>query len=430
MSTTKLTQAERMKLHRANKRKQLGEEEYKRQQAFKKRQYRMKKKQLLVNEAGEEVKSQDESTASFTYKDKQNMINNFLAEISSHLQKVDISLPDNQNQVIEYVKNNITQVQQSVINLKNCNNLAKQITENKIKDKGKKMLVSTTKNNLNFIGTIYNHLYNEQFDCSDFRFLETDFDRVIYYIESSESTVGGIKKKLSSIKAILRYLGGYQELYNRYTTEFERYKVLTDKKSKENLFNKEELEKYISWPDTQKLRADVLNNPKSTLREKLVMILYTTDAPRRVEFSQFMVLKKTGSLSSIKKLKDEANYLHLPSGNIVMNKYKTYTDYGQYTYKLNPEYVPLLKQLLKDTPNNTRLFSRQDGEFYKTSPNYIVDTFSKYSGKRTGVKILRHSYITWLKNTQPNMTLNKKEEYITKLGHNNEEFDKYYKVNV
>ena len=319
---------------------------------------------------------------------------------------------------------------QEYINQENCLELARQITDKKNLTNKRQIKVDTAVINLKMIGRIYRDMYDLEWDCKNFDWLREDVSNVIKHINNSTDNVGGIKRKYSAILVVLKHFE-LQSLYDTYYQQFDKYKTKVRNDIEENTLSNFERENGLDWETIiSQVRPVILKT--GSLKEKIMILLYTDIPPRRNEFLQYMKLITKGSLKQALNLDPEFNYFHLKTGNIVVNKYKptARSIYGQQVLKYPTRNVKLIKQLLsKNFKNGDLLFSNRENKPLK-SFNKISPMFQKYTGKMLGSRLLRHSFVTNYVKLNPAMTIKQKKEIARQLGHSAGLFDEYLKVGL
>lgn len=142
----------------------------------------------------------------------------------------------------------------------------------------------------------------------------------------------------------------------------------------------------LKWFDVLALN----NKAKEALspQDYLIYCLYTLQPPVRADYANMKIIKYYS-----KKYKDDTtqNYclLHKDTGKFIFNVYKTAKRYGQVIVDIDDDLLGLIQRtctgasvLLPGVNTNNTLSKR------------VISIFETLAGKKMGIGLLRHSYIT------------------------------------
>lgn len=157
--------------------------------------------------------------------------------------------------------------------------------------------------------------------------------------------------------------------------------------------------------------------------------LYSLQPARRVEFTQYLKL-----VYNDKNLPNGFNYLIVDKKTknpkkFILKKYKTFSDYGAAELKIvHKGLKQILKTYIKDIEEGELLFPNKTGKPYKSFSGEISDAFFKASGKKIGVDILRHIWISeFLSKTR---TIEEKQRFAKLMGHDKITAEFYLRVDA
>ena len=227
----------------------------------------------------------------------------------------------------------------------------------------------------------------------DIDFLK-DSKKVIDWIESSKYALNSRKAIYIAIVATLKSVDGsnvepYRQQMDKANTQ------VSDNYNDQTLSKSEEL-KWLPWSQildaVEKARLAV--EDIWTLQEYVVLALYTLQAPARLDYGEMKVV-----------LVEPAN----PVGNYLVwskrpyfyfSEYKTFKVYGVMKIELSPalanvleEWLPYIYQHLLEDRQGAPLGAVALGQL-------IISTFQKHCGKKIGVSMLRHSYISYVRSKE------------------------------
>jgi hypothetical protein len=209
----------------------------------------------------------------------------------------------------------------------------------------------------------------------------------------------------SYVSAILHVLKGRSEKERKPYTDM--LSKLWSEIKKPQTLGGERHDEMLSWKDVLSLRNDAKD--KLSPEEYLTYCLYTLNPPARADYAGMELSAKY----TIGMRRDRTkNYCILGDKNayFIFNVYKTATKHGQVRVDASPE----LFQVLRDTTqvSSGQLLSVQ-------TPNAltkrVIRIFEKLSGKKMGIGLLRHSFITdYLAQPRP---IQEKEIVARKMMH-------------
>ena len=218
-----------------------------------------------------------------------------------------------------------------------------------------------------------------------------DTQKVIDWIESSKYAINSKKAIYIAIVGTLKAQEGY---------DLEPYRAKMDSYNKEVVANyetqtlsKSEETKYLPW--TQILdaveKARVAVEDIWTLQEYIILALYTLMPPVRLDYGEMKVVP-------VEPANPVGNYLiWSKKPYFYFSDYKTFKVYGVMKIELCAALVKVLEEWLA-YPDQYLLVDRSGSPLGAVAlGQLIISTFQKHCGKKVGVSMLRHSYISYIR---------------------------------
>ena len=420
-----------VKEHRQRQKELLGEDTYLRKQAAAKRDYRARLKASAAAPAPAPAEAPAEAPAMIRAEKE---IREIIKLLNSYLTKGSkITLPDLSSELDKRILPALIELEAN----KGCESVkqAVYLARKKLlekKSEGKKNVKSLSYNSFETntwanVIKIYKKMNNvKTYDCADMSWLK-NADGVIKFIKETYTKQNSFITNTSSFATVTSVLKGYETAYKKYSGTSTTDRIEERKTAKKNKTTDSEKEKMVSMSELKNLwRKPNLND-----RDRALIGLYTMVPPRRVQYSQFLKLTH-----SDKDLPEGFNYLIVDKkGNpqkIVLKKYKTYNVYGVFEIPLNK--TDRLNNLLKTYIKSEKLkdgdlmFPNKSGGVYKNFSTEIINTFFKASGKKIGVDIIRHIWIS--KFLEKSRTIEEKEAFATLLGHDKDTQSFYMRIDA
>ena len=416
-----LTSTERSRLYRQRKKEQLGAEAYRKQQSEARKGFRAKARaKKATRPEVVELKAQDAKVQQIKREVGVDIsgligdIRNLLVSAKTRPTKT-LNLP----KVKAEIKQRIDKALVAVNASENCDTLNKHLQQ-----RDGKASLKTIEDYQNQIRILHSKLYpNKAFDCSNYEFLK-DADKVIAFIRKTYKSKHSQSKKINSITSIIKRIAGFEDIYKIYS----KFNVSTLKEVEaivgSNELSETQQRDYLPWTEILKVEAKITDK-----RDKMLYSLYTKIPPRRLEY-------RTLLLTQGKPKTTEGNYLVMNKGipeQIILNKYKTAHLYKQYVIILanHKELQQAIKAYLKSAGiySGDYLF-RKKAENQPVLQSYFTrmlqTVFKKYTGKKLGVNLLRHSFITHTRKAKLN--LNQKKQIARAMAHSTGMADQYEKI--
>lgn len=371
-------QLKRQGEYRTKLRQKMGDEEYKKEQAQKKRDYRLKKK--LQMEQDDVIKQEMQQNKN---KGKKNM---FVENIVSKIMKT--------------------------------------IEEKKHQDKGRYPCETTVRTQLNRVRLLYKYIYDKEMETEDWEWL-TDVKKISKFIEENKEwkTLNSKNAIYGSIASVLKYMDGMMEYQKKYS------EIVTEKTKEieieygDNMMSDNVKKNYVKWEDILEVWDSL-----ETSRDKLLYSLYVDIPPRRImDYANMKFITEEQKT----KMDEKYNYIVVSHGKIseiIFNSYKTSKTYGQ--QKLcHIEWINMgrLEQAFNDyihqenKNENVLLFGRK-----KLDDEIALLFKGKFEEKRVSVNVLRHSYITYILKKEVNMSVNRRKEIAYIMGNSLNSQNNYF----
>lgn len=269
------------------------------------------------------------------------------------------------------------------------------------------------------------HKLKTNADEIDLKFL-TRTDEVIPLVMSLTSSAGKTKGQELEKSSKISYLGAlvaltsrtsgletayktYSDIYNRLAAE---YKADRD----DNKITANEKDRLLPW-DTIVGGLSKVSSPD----DKALYAVYTLQPPRRIiDFSRMKVTNRP-----VDALDLRFNWLLIDRNGtpveFIYNRYKTAKDYHTQKFPIeSAELAGILRSYIpyKGLHAGDMLFSNQSGMRYRANAfsGMLGTMFKKYLGVRISVNLLRHSCIIAFLNERQR-TVAEKKQLATKMGH-------------
>jgi hypothetical protein len=244
----------------------------------------------------------------------------------------------------------------------------------------------------------------------------TKTDAVVAYVDGTP--LGNSSKKMfyCAILATEGLTEAQREVYSK------KVKTLADAlyavAKKQELTPKEQ-EKFIEWKDILKVRDT--SKPEDAddffaYQDFIILCLYTMLPPLRADYAPMLVFdKKQG------KKEPEGNYMVLnKKPHIVMKNYKTQNTFGRVEIKLPEPLAAYLEEfwMFCGSTNGMPLLwnSKHEPMNEDNLSERVIAIFEKKAGKRCGISMLRHSYIT-MRRSGKEMSIREKEDLAHSMLH-------------
>jgi hypothetical protein len=138
--------------------------------------------------------------------------------------------------------------------------------------------------------------------------------------------------------------------------------------------------------------------------------------PRRA--LDFCAMKIKGEIN-----RDSDNYMH--KNTLVFNQFKTSKHYGQQTVPIPPKLAYILREWIKINPTEWLLFDTKKQPLTSVKLNQRFSAL--FGGKKVGVNMMRHTYLTDMYKNTP--ALAQLDTIATEMGHSVNEALQYVKKN-
>ena len=455
-------------------REQLGDDEYKKQQALKKKEYRAKVKasknpqQQVVNQVVQQVVEQvAPAVVKQVAQESKSKITNFFKPATKVDDKTQSKItsffkPITKEQFLKNVKTEpITDLIKEIkTTIKKINSKPKTIYSDnieeeiqKIKDKkkvtsiqplhvkyeGKKAEPNTNKQYLDKLKMVYKMMFNEKINDSIINELQKLLDGKTYnqgvinhiqFFRNIDKIIKLIQNKYKKHNTLSSYINAMTSILSRvreyFPNEYNKIAALNIDLSK----------KYQRERDTNDAPDKVINSLISfdpgyinkllsgitNISDKALIAIYTLTPPRRIMDYQLM---KITHQTDIEKLKPGFNYIiienEIPS-LFVFLRHKTQKSQPEPKITIPTDLATILNTYINsnDMVKNDFLFGTEGSDFKKSfsQPHFtekLQKTFFKYTGKKISVNLIRASKSTHLDNQA--ISLAERKQISQQMGH-------------
>lgn len=230
------------------------------------------------------------------------------------------------------------------------------------------------------------------------------------------------KNLVTTVLSVFKYMDLQCKLQEAHEKWLNVHKELHEQqtlKVKENKPSPNQEQAYVSFEEIKKKYKELKHgdDPHATLRDSLILtfLAFTVyQKPKRADLGCVRIYNTENG-------KATENYIRLldDSSFIVLNKYKTAKTNGPIIEELQPKFVRALRRSLKVHPRQY-LFVQGNGEPFTKNNSYtqfIIRNMERlFDGKRVGVSLLRHIYITE-KVDLNKLSVNDQENIAKQMGH-------------
>lgn len=178
------------------------------------------------------------------------------------------------------------------------------------------------------------------------------------------------------------------------------------KLKKQEFSSEREKKNYVPWDEILKIAADIRADPAFKTEDKLLVSFYTTLPPARVDYLNLAIHRTAPA-------EDVGNYIVINPKKpyVKINEHKTAKTHGPIMHTLPVRLLAQTLQYLLENPSVTTLFESNEIAMSKR----VIRIFRRKSGKNIGVNILRHAYITKMR--EGDMRLLHKIDMAKSMGH-------------
>lgn len=212
---------------------------------------------------------------------------------------------------------------------------------------------------------------------------------------------------------------GDKEVITEIKMEIKRIREAIDKEVSTHKLIGTQKENYIKWDEVMEVYNMLkLDYKKTSTKYKTYVLLscYVLMAPRRLRDYALMDIVDKES----EELNKARNYYVKSAGYFIFNNYKTAKTYKCKKIKLTDEHKKIMNEYIEDKSASGSLFN-MSGDAIQAK---LARLFKGKKDKRVSVNILRHSYISWLKD---NGKLGEDNNIWLIMGHSKGMQNEYYK---
>jgi hypothetical protein len=199
-----------------------------------------------------------------------------------------------------------------------------------------------------------------------------------------------------------------QNLTKQWTAINKRWVALGNKAQTSNVLSEKKQEQQLLWSEVME------GYEKAEGDDRLLLAMYVLQPPRRAgDYAVLNIVKK------VKDVQSGGNYLILPRSGVaklVIDNFKTSKTLGTYKTDLSADLTKMIRASLRATPR-PRLFMLD--EDHETASNQmsklVVDTMQRVYG-RGSINALRHSYVNYFLQKNPNATTGDKKALALSMG--------------
>jgi len=232
-----------------------------------------------------------------------------------------------------------------------------------------------------------------------------------------------VKAMIKESGELDRFLGVLEKFNKKFSDVAEQVKKVVEAQKPSE---REELA-MMPWPSIKKVVADFTAEANASgdatlIQEATLLCCYVLMPPRRLDFSPLRVVKRKNA-----KAKDNHLIVNKKSMTFTFHEFKTAKAMGSQTLKVPADLEAQLRHWLEFNSTGW-LFTTQGGAPMSEShlSTVLIRIFERLTGKKIGVDILRHSFITWMREGE--MPLTEKQTLAEQMGHSVQTNELYRRV--
>lgn len=237
--------------------------------------------------------------------------------------------------------------------------------------------------------------------------------------DGGDISIGTFKGYLVAIQWYIKATGGDEEHVKILGNKIKELSGVIEKKIKTNALIGEQKNTYLDWEDVIRTFKHMQKNYKKNKTchtNYAIVSCYVLLPPRRLKDYGYMKL-----LKNEQDFIEGYNYYSRDNKMFIFTNYKTGKFYKKQSIRIPDRLASILNEFIDMRDISDNLF----GVSPPAIQMRLTRTFLKYNKKRVSVNILRHSYITWMKNSG---NMNGKEETVSRImGHSVNMQNDYYK---
>lgn len=281
-------------------------------------------------------------------------------------------------------------------------------------------------------GAIYESMFGIKFDYKNFDWLK-DHKKVYDFINTHYINLASRRTYIGRIYNLIQFFIGFEDYIDIYRDYKNKIDNEYDDARDGGDLTETESKLWLDWNMLLDMTSGIQDS-----RDNLLIQLYTRIPPRRTRaYSLLKVIRDTKDLNEIPR---DYNYAVFNKDNelvgLVLNQYKTVGKYGVYIIGDIPDSVKKASKKYFEEYDlqigNPLFFQRNRRNHYENTAfsGVVKQTFKRYVGKALGTNILRHSFISWWFQTNPNPTLRQQKQMSLKLGHSVMQMSGYNRFNT
>jgi integrase len=229
-----------------------------------------------------------------------------------------------------------------------------------------------------------------------------DHQAIITWIDGSKYAANSKKTLYIALVSTLKQLclidTTLVDAFTAYRVKMESLNAFIKENAEAQELTETEKAKYLPWPQVleclEKIRLAV--DDLWSFQQYLICALYCLTPPVRLDYAGMKVV--------VAKPEDTScNYLVFnDKPYFIFNKYKTEKRYGPQVVPLPPALIDVIDEWLSLVDDEYLLITQAGLPMPEWMLGQtITEVFKKHSGKAVGVNVLRHSYISFQRQSEP-----------------------------
>ena len=194
--------------------------------------------------------------------------------------------------------------------------------------------------------------------------------------------------------------------YDAYRKEVHKYSVSLSEKMKDQKLSESETKKFVDWKTIVAAAEKLYADKSASMEDKLLAAFYTMIPPVRADIGELQIYKNDPMLTT-------ENYVAVRNKDavLVINNYKNAHVYGAIRSVIPKQLVSMIRAHLKKNPTALKLFPYSAKDLSRK----VIKLFNRLTGKKVGINMLRHAYISEFLSTAP--SIRDMEALAKRMGH-------------
>jgi hypothetical protein len=313
-----------------------------------------------------------------------------------------------------------------------CETLIDAIYQAKLQSlpEGKSIKKTSVKQQVTRVENLYKSMKGDNSNCIDYEWLR-EKDAVFKFITNNTKYKPETKNaQLQAISSILSVLDGFENEYDFYSKASTRGRKAITEEAKESILTPSELSRFVKWSTLKDIYKKVTNLKEQALMAIYTLIPPRRLKDFQLMKITTSTAREAHNLDSEFNYISITNVIKKPK-QLIFNNYKTNKQYKQQIFEVPPVLRTVLSKYIRssDLKDGEFLFGRTHTDVDRAFSTTVSGIFKKYTSKAVSINILRHSFISDFI-SKPNISTRQKEEVATFMAHSLAVQESYRRINT